>query len=71
MQSLRIDDPKDLKAVQLSEYDPIIIRDHRNEFNPYTIWFYKGFKYACYGTYTDEEIRLLILEDYENERKIG
>lgn len=33
-------------------------------------WFYKGFIYEVQGHYTEDEIKLLILEDFDKERKM-
>jgi len=33
------------------------------------LWVFKGFLYEVNGHYTDEEIRLLILEDFDKERR--
>ncbi|MEK6754153.1 MAG: HNH endonuclease signature motif containing protein [Chloroflexota bacterium] len=32
-------------------------------------WLYKGFIYKVQGTYSDDQIRLLILEDFDKERE--
>jgi HNH endonuclease len=37
--------------------------------NHINVWFFNGFIYEVKGYYTDNEIRLLILEDFDKERK--
>jgi hypothetical protein len=46
---------------------------HESEDNPIKLnnstWLFKGFRYSVKGVYTDEEFRLLILEDFDKERR--
>ena len=32
-------------------------------------WFYKGYEYIVNGSYSDEECKLMILEDFDRERR--
>ena len=32
-------------------------------------WLFKGFRYSVNGVYSDEEVRLLILEEFDKERR--
>jgi hypothetical protein len=52
------------------------INQHQNDFeiniNPTkssTVWLFKGFRYEVNPLYTDEEAKLLILEDFDKERR--
>jgi 5-methylcytosine-specific restriction endonuclease McrA len=50
------------------KYDPNLVVDFdptRDE----AIWLFKGFRYKVNPIYSDEEKRLLILEDFDNERQ--
>lgn len=39
------------------------------DFIRFSHWFYKGFVYQVQGHYSEDEIRLLILEDFDKERR--
>jgi hypothetical protein len=48
-------------CIRDSEDDPVKLSS--------LMWLFKGFCYSVNGPYTDEEFRLLILEDFDKERR--
>lgn len=69
-----------LKCITRSEREPIklwravIDDDLIAVFEPYfthnVVWIFKGYYYKVTGFYTDDEFRLLILEDFDKERRL-
>jgi hypothetical protein len=49
------------KLIEQSEVEPVIIGEN---------YGFKGFYYSVKGRYTDDEIRLLILEEFDKERRL-
>lgn len=53
------------QAIRLSEDEPVKLTflSLTNE------WIFKGFHYSTEGPYSDEQFKLLILEEFDKERK--
>ena len=58
-----------LELKQLSENEPIKYIDSGEGSIREIWWFFKGYVYKCPLIYTDDELRLLILEEYDKERR--
>ncbi|NCS96956.1 HNH endonuclease [bacterium] len=52
----------------LSDKEPMKFRMSYLDSTYYDLWVFKGHKYEVKGFYTDDEIRLLILENFDKER---
>ena len=48
-------------CIRMAEDEPIKLSSH--------VWLFKGFRYAVDGLYSDEQFRLLILEEFDKERR--
>lgn len=53
----------------LSDKEPTKFRRTYLDSTEYDLWVFKGHGYKVKGFYTDDEVKLLILEDFDKERR--
>ena len=60
---------KYVECIVQSQKEPFKVKKYEDGVESGTEWVFKGYVYKVKGFYSDDQIRLLILEDFDKERR--